>query len=71
VELDGVKKRLKILRTKVVSKQGSPGQFEPAQMIVYCGKDAIILEEVQPEGKKVMPAAAWRLGLKSAVTFLF
>lgn len=70
IEQEGVKKRLKILRTQVVSEEGAPKQFDPSKGLIYCGNNAVELKEVQPEGKKAMPASAWACGLKGKVIFL-
>lgn len=64
VEIEGQTKRLKILRTKVLSQEGQAGLFIPKEAAVYCGDGAIQLLEIQLEGKKVMPAAEWLRGLK-------
>lgn len=62
-ELNGEKKRLKIFRTRVVEKRGSPGEIS-LENEVFCGDGALHLIEVQPEGKKVMNAADWLRGFK-------
>ena len=57
-------KRIKIHRTIVRSENGQPGEvlsLEP--LIVACGEGSVELVEVQPEGKKRMPAAAFVNGL--------
>ncbi len=69
VEIDGVKKRLKILSTSPVSSQGNLLQFEPQKALIYCGSEAIALKEVQPEGKKAMAATDWLRGIKGQVLF--
>ena len=71
VEIDGEKKKLKILRTKVALKQGSVGQCCLSSRQVFCGSGAVELLEVQPEGKKMMPAAEWLRGLKALPRFSF
>ncbi len=58
------RKRLKILRTQVVPKQGKPGELLP-DATVACGQDALKLLEVQPEGKKAMKAEDWLRGQKN------
>jgi methionyl-tRNA formyltransferase len=55
------RKKLKILRTKVVS--------EPGRGNVPCNPGYLQLVEVQPEGKKVMPAADWLRGQKNNLIF--
>lgn len=58
-------KRLKIFRTRPVSGEGTPGQVLSAEGIIACGSGALKLLEVQPEGKKAMPAADWLRGQKN------
>lgn len=54
-------KRVKILRSKIVSGQGQIGQLH-SDGVLFCGQGAIQLIEVQPEGKKVMLAVDWLRG---------
>lgn len=56
-------KRIKILRSKVVSGQGRPGEILLPDGTVACGNGAIQLLEVQPEGKKPMSASEWLRGI--------
>ncbi|HSX11123.1 MAG TPA: methionyl-tRNA formyltransferase [Chlamydiales bacterium] len=58
------RKRLKILRTQIVSASGSPGQILSNETVA-CGHGALRLLEVQPEGKKIMKAADWLRGQKN------
>lgn len=64
IQTNQEKKRLKILRTHVVAKQGKPGELL-SDAIVACGHGALKLIEVQPEGKKAMSAADWLRGQKN------
>lgn len=64
IQVGAERKRLKILRTHLVSKQGPPGELSP-EGIVTCGEGALQLIEVQPEGKKAMKAADWLRGQKN------
>ncbi len=65
IQMGEEKKRLKILRSSVVSvelsKAVSPGAWMTPG-VVYCGKNALKLIEVQLEGKKVMRADDWLRG---------
>lgn len=61
VEAGDDKKKLKIVRSKVVQEQGRGN--------VPCGEGYIQLLEVQPEGKKIMPAADWLRGQKNNLIF--
>lgn len=70
IEIDGERKRLKILRTKCLSNGGVPRQVSIKESFVCCGSGAIRLLEIQPEGKKAMFAADWLRGLKSLPTFI-
>ncbi len=59
------RKRLRILRTHVVDRSGTPGKLLPDQKescIVAAASQALQLIEVQPEGKKPMRAADWMRG---------
>lgn len=66
VEIDGEKKRLGIKRSKQQKDlEGSPGQtisLEKDHWIVGCGCGALLLEEVQLEGKKTLPIKEFLLG---------
>jgi methionyl-tRNA formyltransferase len=64
------RKRLKILRSQLVEGQGHPGTLLSEQPIVACGKGAIRLLEVQPEGKKIMKASDWLRGCAQTNIFL-
>ena len=62
-------KRLKVLRSVVEERQGSPG--EPGEVldaagrfVVACGQGALVLLEVQLEGKKAMPGEAYLAGAR-------
>lgn len=63
--LDG--KNLKIFRADVVEKTGNPGEIIEVTrktFTVACGKDALIIRNLQPEGKKPMDTAAFLNGNK-------
>ncbi|MDE3045619.1 MAG: methionyl-tRNA formyltransferase [Verrucomicrobiota bacterium] len=63
-------KRFKIFRATVEKQQGTPRAFlSPKELIVGCGKDALKLLQVQPEGKPRMLAADWLRGLSSSPLF--
>jgi methionyl-tRNA formyltransferase len=61
-------KRIKIHRTRVLAdegKLGEPGEILSADItgiMVACGKGALCIEELQPEGKKRMDAKAFLTG---------
>jgi methionyl-tRNA formyltransferase len=59
----GVRK-LKIFSTAIVDLSGKPGEFlrSEKELIVAAGKNALSLNEVQPEGKRRMDAAAFLRG---------
>jgi methionyl-tRNA formyltransferase len=61
VETQGERKKLKILRSRVATGNGIPGKIL-APETVACKEGALHLLEVQPEGKKVMPASDWFRG---------
>jgi methionyl-tRNA formyltransferase len=61
-------KRIKVHRTRMIAdagKLGEPGEILSADVhgiVVACGKGAIVIEELQPEGKKRMDAKAFVTG---------
>jgi len=59
----GVRK-LKIFSAAIVDLSGKPGEFlrSEKELIVAAGKNALSLNEVQPEGKRRMDAAAFLRG---------
>jgi methionyl-tRNA formyltransferase len=60
-------KRVKVLRAVCDAGAGEPGTVlavESAGLLVATGRDALRLMEVQPEGKKPMPAAAFAHGAR-------
>lgn len=60
------KKRLKILRSETLTKDGNPGEWiSLPDAIVACGQGALKLLEVQLEGKKAMSGPDWLRGQKS------
>ncbi len=69
VQIEGEKKRLKILRSHPLADCGQPGQFTAARTAVFCSEGALQLLEVQPDGKKAMKASDWLRGLKAAPIF--
>jgi methionyl-tRNA formyltransferase len=61
---------LKIHEARPVAAKGLPGEVLDGA-IVACGTDTgLQLVEVQPEGKKRMPAAAWLAGARLPANFL-
>lgn len=66
--LDG--KRIVIERVELEPRSLDlpPGSlvFEHHDLLVACGNGSLKLTEVRPEGKRVMPAAAWYRGLHNA-----
>jgi len=59
--------RLRLFRPELVYKdhQSAPGtilQADQRGLLVACGRDALLIHEVQPEGKKRMPADAFLRG---------
>jgi methionyl-tRNA formyltransferase len=60
-------KIIKVLQTQVCEGNGRAGEFlevNKSGIKVACGKDALILKIVKPEGKGEMPARDWYNGLK-------
>lgn len=64
------RKRLKILHSEWVDREGEPGEVLSPDGIIACGKGAIQLIEVQPEGKKAMQWVDWFRGQKKAIKFI-
>ncbi len=59
--------RIKIIRTKPIEGEGIPGRIELAsagKLIAGTGKGLLIIEELQPDGKKIMTASAFLSGRK-------
>ena len=67
----GVRK-LKIFSAAIVDLSGKPGEFlrSEKELIVAAGKNALSLNEVQPEGKRRMDAAAFLRGHASILQAL-
>ncbi len=68
IQVGSERKRLKILRTKFSPLQGSIGEFlsfTPKSCVIAAKTGALELLEVQPEGKKIMPAADWVRGCQT------
>jgi methionyl-tRNA formyltransferase len=57
-------RKLKIFSAAIVDLSGKPGEFlrGEKELIVAAGKNALALNEVQPEGKRRMDAAAFLRG---------
>ncbi len=59
--------RIKITKVRPVAGQGNPGMIEKAEgerLFVGTGEGLLSIEELQPEGKKAMPAASFLAGRK-------
>jgi len=57
--------RLKVRRTRLVQDATmSPGALDPTTLIVGTGDGGLQLVEVQPEGRPVQSAGAWRNGAR-------
>lgn len=66
--LDG--KSLKLFKADVVEKEGNPGEIievTKKTFTVACGKDALVIRNLQPEGKKPMDTVAFLNGNKIGV----
>jgi methionyl-tRNA formyltransferase len=62
---DGSGRLLRVLKTRVESRNGAPGtvlELHGDGPLVACGEAALRVLEVQPEGKKPMPGAAYLCG---------
>jgi methionyl-tRNA formyltransferase len=61
------RERIKITKVKPLEGSGVPGRIEKAskgELIVGTGKGVLLIEELQPEGKKTMSAASFIAGRK-------
>jgi methionyl-tRNA formyltransferase len=57
--------RLKVHRTRLVHDAAmSPGVLDPTTLVVGTGDGGLQLVEVQPEGRPVQSAGAWRNGAR-------
>jgi methionyl-tRNA formyltransferase len=65
---DGTEKKLKIFRASATEGRGkTPGEILGADakgIVVQSADEAVLLEEVQPEGKKAMPAWSFWQGAR-------
>lgn len=60
--------RVRLVRVAPASGRGVPGMIEKAsggELIVGTGRDLLVIRELQPEGRKVMPAEAFLAGRKA------
>lgn len=55
-------KTLKVLKAKVGSGRGAPGELLSDELEVACGEGSLVLLEVQPEGKRAMSAREFLAG---------
>jgi len=66
ITLNNAQKRLKIHKTTVVDRQGSPGElleYSKKEILIAAGQDAVGVELLQLEGKKIMTAAEFTSGI--------
>ncbi len=59
--------RIKITKARAVAGSGEPGRIEKASgglLLIGTSEGLLMVEEIQPEGKRVMPAAAFLAGRK-------
>lgn len=63
-ELHG--RRLIITRAHVVDESGQPGDIskDSQVLVVYCGQQALSIDQLKPAGRNEMPATAFLAGLK-------
>lgn len=61
---------LVITQARVVSRQGEPGVWTIHEKLplVYCGKDALVIERLKPAGKKEMTGQSFLAGYKHLIT---
>lgn len=59
--------RIKIIRAKPIEGEGVPGRIEKAsegELLAGTGKGLLFIEELQPDGKKIMSSSAFLSGRK-------
>lgn len=54
--------RMKVLAAEIVDRQGAPGEILDRHLIIACGKDALLLKQVQPQDRKAMEGIAFMNG---------
>jgi methionyl-tRNA formyltransferase len=59
-------KIIKVIESRVIAKQGVPGEFAVTKegVEVSCGEDSLLLLKVKPEGKGIMNARDWYNGVR-------
>jgi len=71
MDMGGEIKRLKVLRAEPVEKEGRLGELvSRKEFVLGCGKGALRILEVQPEGKGRMRGDEWLRGLRILPIFL-
>lgn len=60
----GCEERIKVLRSERATGSGAPGTLLDGRLTVACGEGAVRLVEVQPGGKRSMPAEAYLRGAR-------
>lgn len=62
--------RFKVLRARAVAEGPEPGSVAPigGEAVLGTVDGGLVLDEVQPEGRKPMPGAAWLAGRRGAVS---
>ncbi|MBI3494722.1 methionyl-tRNA formyltransferase, partial [Candidatus Saccharibacteria bacterium] len=58
-----------ITAARVTDGNGNPGSTElrGSELIIYCGKDCLSIDKIQPLGKKEMPVQAFLAGYKNKI----
>ena len=71
VKIDEEIFRIKIIASKVVSNSAAPGVvIQKNPLIVGCKNQGILIQKVQPEGRKIMDSKSWVNGInKKSFTF--
>jgi methionyl-tRNA formyltransferase len=63
IEKDGVRERIKVLRSVVAEGAGAPGTFLNPALTIACGDGAVRLLQVQRAGKRAMSAEEFLRGV--------
>ncbi len=59
-----------IKKAKVIDLIGAPGKcsiHNKNELVIHCGKGSLLIEEIQPSGKKIMTAKDFLLGYQSKI----
>jgi len=71
VKIDEKFLKIKIISSKIINTNGAPGSvIQKDPLVVSCENQGILIQKVQPEGRKIMDAKSWVNGINKK-TFTF